>query len=114
MASPVVQLRVPEDMLSEIDDVRGEESRSAWLLRLAGRELSVPSPAADLVALTVVSGELSPGVVCMGAGCWQRNTSRFGLRRLPLCPSCHASLEGRVYETPVPPEAARLLKRGVA
>jgi hypothetical protein len=39
-------------------------------------------------------GEPSPGVACAGSGCWQRNTSRFGLSRVPLCPSCHTALEG--------------------
>src|SRR5690349_22572377 len=30
------------------------------------------------------TGEPSPGVVCMGPGCWERNTRKYGLRQLPL------------------------------
>lgn len=122
MASPVVQLRVPEDTLARIDDVRGEESRTAWLLRLAERELTGGTPETDgagqaapaVAAVKVAGGEPSPGVVCFQPGCWQRDTSRFGLRRLPLCPACHAALEGREYHREVSPEAARLVKRGAA
>ena len=28
----------------------------------------------------------------MGPGCWQRDTSRYGLRRVPLCPACASRL----------------------
>ena len=58
-------------------------------------------------------GEPSPGIVCAGFGCWQRNTSRYGLRKLPLCPACAAALEGRTYQRQIPPGAARLM-RGAA
>lgn len=40
MTSPVLQLRVPEDTLARLDDTRGEETRSAWVLRLIDRELN--------------------------------------------------------------------------
>ena len=60
------------------------------------------------------TGEPSPGVVCMGPGCWQRDTSRYGLRKLPLCPACAAALQGRTYQREIPPSAARLIRRGAA
>jgi hypothetical protein len=40
MASPVVRLSVPEPVLAAIDEVRGEESRSAWILGAIGLRLS--------------------------------------------------------------------------
>ena len=39
MAAPVVQLRVPEDMLAAVDGARGDGTRSAWILALIEREL---------------------------------------------------------------------------
>lgn len=108
--SPVVQVRVPEDTLARIDVARRDDTRSAWMLRLIDRELAVPS--AETV--TVASGEPSPGVACATPGCGQRDTSRYGLRRLPLCPECRASLEGREYIRPLPEGAERLVKRGAA
>jgi hypothetical protein len=35
-----------------------------------------------LAIASVGQGEPSPGVACVGPGCWQRNTSRYGLRRV--------------------------------
>ena len=100
MPAPVLQLRVPEDTLARLDDRRGEETRSAWVLRLIDRELDGPGPAhvtneqsataAPLPALP--AGDSSPGVACAGPGCWQRNTSRYGLHRVPLCPACRAAV----------------------
>jgi hypothetical protein len=60
------------------------------------------------------TGEPSPGVVCMGPGCWQRDTTRYGLRELPLCPACAAALRGETYQRELPPGAARLMRRGAA
>ena len=66
-------------------------------------------------ALTVTGpGEPSPGVVCFTPGCFQRDTRKYGLRQLPLCPACAAALEGRVHKREVPPAAAKLLRRGAA
>ena len=59
-------------------------------------------------------GEPSPGVVCMGPGCWQRDTRKYGLRSLPLCPACAAALQGRAHQREIPPSAARLMRRGAA
>ena len=42
-----------------------------------------PSPSASSLA-TIPGGKPSPGVVCMGPGCWQRDTARYGLGRLVL------------------------------
>jgi len=56
-------------------------------------------------------GEPSPGVLCMGPGCWERNTSRYGLRRLPLCPACAAALGGETYQRKASPGAAQILQR---
>jgi len=72
---------------------------------------SQPDPAPSIAT---TSGEPSPGTACAGPGCWQRNTTRYGLRRLPLCPACRAALEGQVYKREVPESAARLLRRGAA
>ena len=36
----------------------------------------------------------------MGPSCLERSTSRYGLRRLPLCPACAAALAGEVYQRP--------------
>lgn len=59
---------------------------------------SQPGPVAG--ALTV--GEPSPGVLCMGPGCLQRDTVRYGIRRMPLCPACAAALTGTEYRKPQP------------
>jgi hypothetical protein len=50
----------------------------------------------------------------MGPGCLDRSTSRYGLRRMPLCPACAAALLGHHYKRPTPPGAARLSRRGTA
>ena len=66
--SPVVQLRVPEDTLARLDGARGEETRSAWVLRLIGRELGLPGGHAgprSAGPLVLPPGELSPNVLCM-------------------------------------------------
>ena len=121
MAAPVVQLRVPEDMLAAIDGALGDSTRSAWILGLIERELlddsgpSTPVPATSPRGASsgIGPGEPSPGVACKGEGCWQRDTSRYGLREHTLCPACAAALEGRVYQRQAPPGAARLM-RGAA
>lgn len=51
-----------------------------------------------------IVGEPSPCVLCMGPGCWERSTSKHGLRQLPLCPACAAALRGEVYQREAPPE----------
>jgi hypothetical protein len=45
VAASVVQLRVPEDTPARIDEIRGDATRSAWLLRLIDRELVGQQPA---------------------------------------------------------------------
>jgi hypothetical protein len=57
-------------------------------------------------------GEPTPGAVCMGPGCFQRDTRTYGLRKLPLCTACAAALQGHVYQRPGA-ERARAL-RGTA
>jgi hypothetical protein len=124
VAAPVLQLRVPEDTLARLDDARGEETRSAWVLRLIGRELdgqtatqagtqtaanrSDSVPAGPLV---LPSGEPCPGAACSGAGCWNRDTARYGLRRLVLCTACAAALQGHVHQRQPPESAARAARR---
>jgi hypothetical protein len=66
-------------------------------------------PASHPSALVVGAGEPSPGVACAGPQCWERNTSRYGLRRVPLCPACAAALEGQTYQREIPPGAARVI-----
>lgn len=74
----------------------------------------VTSQAAAVTVITAGPGEPSPGVLCMGPGCWERNTSKYGLRQLPLCPACRAALEGRTHQREIPPSAARIMRRGAA
>ena len=121
MPSPVVQLRIPEDTLAAVDGARGDDTRTGWILALVERELldagddsmpTAPGPATASLA-AIGDGQPSPGVVCMGPGCWQRDTARYGLCKLPLCPACAAALEGRTYRREIPPGAARLM-RGAA
>jgi hypothetical protein len=124
LAAPVLQLRVPEDTLARIDGARGEDTRSAWLLRLIDRELDGQAPAsatqpaaappAPASPAALPDGEPSHGTLCMGPGCFQRDTRRYGLRRLPLCTACAAALQGQAYQREAPPGAARTLRRGTA
>ncbi len=115
MAAPVLRLRVPEDTLARLDGTRGEETRSAWILRLIDRELTGQqttsgSAAKDTLTTSptlasMAAGEPSPGVVCMGPGWWERNTAKYGLRRIPLCPpapppSVARSTSGRYRQAP--------------
>jgi hypothetical protein len=126
VASPVVQLRVPEDMLAAVDGTRGDGTRSAWILSLIERELlggdgelvhhddqTNPRSAASPLG-AIPDSEPSGGAVCATPRCWQRDTRLFGLRKLPLCPACRAALEGRAYQRETPPGAARLIHHGVA
>jgi hypothetical protein len=117
VSNPVLQLRVPEDTLARIDHARGDDTRSAWLQRLIDRELAgqTAAPAAAGPSLAALSaGEPSHGTLCMGPGCFQRDTSKYGLRQVPLCRACRAALEGHVYQRDLPPGAARLMRRGAA
>lgn len=118
-------MRVPETTLARLDDARGEETRSAWVLRLIDRELSgqqpapaaqppEPAPAAAVPLGALPPGEPSPGAICMTPRCYERNTSKYGLRRLPLCPACVAALQGQAYKRELPESAARAVRRGAA
>ena len=69
------------------------------------------SPASPSLA-ALPDGEPSPGVMCAGPGCYERSTSKFGLRDVALCPACRAALEGRTHQREIPPGAARLVRRG--
>jgi len=79
-----------------------------------------PGPAAELTsqgsaaAIVITGGEPSLGTACAGPGCWQRNTTRYGLRGLPLCPACAAALQGHTYKREAPESAARAIRRGAA
>ena len=122
MSAPVVQLRVPEDTVARIDQARGGDTRSAWVLRLIDRELDGPRPAhvtnepsvtAALLGALPAS-EPSPGVACSGPGCWNRDTARYGPRRLVLCTACAAALRGQTHKREASPSATRAICRGVA
>jgi len=110
---------VPEDTLARLDGTRGKETRSAWILRLIDRELT-GQPATKNVLTTssslaaIPDGEPSPGALCMTPGCFQRDTRKYGLRKLPLCTACAAALQGQVHKREAPPSAARLTRRGTA
>jgi hypothetical protein len=77
---------------------------------------SVGQPASQGTAAAIASigqGEPSPGAACAGPGCWNRDTARYGLRRLVLCTAC-AALQGHVYKREIPESAARAVRRGNA
>lgn len=69
----------------------------------------VAPPATTAGPVTLPAGEPSPGVICMTPRCFQRDTSRYGLRGLPLCPACAAALQGQAYERPLTAAQARAL-----
>jgi hypothetical protein len=77
--APVLQVRVPEGTLGRLDGTRGEETRSAWALRLIDRELAgqptAPAPASPFLA-ALTDGEPSPGCLELSIAC-------YGLGRLP-------------------------------
>ncbi len=60
------------------------------------------------------NGDPCPGVACAGHGCWNRDTARYGLRRLVLCRACVAALQGDTYKRKAPPGAARATRCGTA
>jgi hypothetical protein len=62
----------------------------------------------------MTDGEPSPGTLCMGPGCFQRDTRTYGLRNLPLCTACAAALQGQVHKRELPEGAARAIRRGAA
>jgi hypothetical protein len=72
-------------------------------------DYAAPHAALSLAALP--DGELGNGAMCMGPGCFQRDTRKYGLRQLPLCPACRAALEGRTHQRAVPESAARASRR---
>jgi len=61
------------------------------------------------VITAIGPGEPGDGAVCVTPSCWQRNTRKYGLRKLPLCPACAAALAGQVYQRPISPAAARAI-----
>lgn len=75
---------------------------------------SQQAPASHPAALALASGDPSHGTACAGPGCWQRDTSRYGLRRVPLCPACAAALGGEIHHRPAPPGATRAAQRTTA
>ena len=121
MTSPVLQLRVPQDVVDRIDAIRGDDTRSAWLQRLIDRELAgqtaTPAPAAPSLAV-IADAEPSHGGICMTPGCWERNTRKYGLRQVRSAPpatqpSRDTSIGGRYRHPPhVPYAAARPDRRG--
>ena len=110
-AGTMVQVRVPPDLLEQIDAAAEGTTRTAWLLDAARSALAdsgrddvplaagLPPPATG----GLVPAEPSPGVACTAPGCWDRTTARYGLRRIPLCPADAAALTGRTYSRPRPP-----------
>ena len=79
-----------------------------------GSSPAPPSPAAVASLAALPEGEPSDGTLCMGPGCFQRDTRTYGLRDLPLCTACAAALQGETYRREVPPGAARVIHRGAA
>lgn len=52
VASTPVQVRIPEPVLAALDEARGDESRSAWVLGAIGLRLS---PLAEVIAEVAVA-----------------------------------------------------------
>ena len=106
--STLVQVRMPNPVLAAVDEAAGDGTRTAWILAAVQDALEgagpgdYPAGPVFPAAGQLVAGEPSPGALCMGAGCWQRDTSRYGLRSLPLCPACAAALTGAEYRKPQP------------
>jgi hypothetical protein len=71
-------------------------------------------PAAAPSLAAIADGEPCPGVACSGPGCLNRDTARYGLRRLVLCTACAAALQGQVHQRQLPESAARAIRRGAA
>jgi hypothetical protein len=63
----------------------------------ASQPASASQGTAALLA-AISPGELSPGTLCMGPGCFQRDTRTYGLRKLPLCTACAAALQCQTYQ----------------
>lgn len=127
-ASTLVQMRVPEDLLERIDLACAGSNRTAWFLGLAARELDETPPASAPVAAgasaaqrSIGAGIPSPGVTCMWAACFSRDTDRYAVtdpgeltrpdyrdqRRDEdkaghvLCKRHAARLEGRAWTAPM-------------
>jgi hypothetical protein len=67
----------------------------------AGTAQPAPGPAAPSLA-AIADGEPSSGALCMGPGCFQRDTRKYGLRELPLCTACTAALQGETCKRNCP------------
>jgi hypothetical protein len=67
-----------------------------------------------VLVTTTSPGEPSAGTLCMGPGCFQRDTRKYGLRQLPLCTACAAALQGHTYQRQIPAGAERAIRRGAA
>jgi hypothetical protein len=66
------------------------------------------------IITTIGHGEPASGTLCMGPGCFGRDTRKYGLRKLPLCTACAAALQGETYKREPPPSAVRAIHRGAA
>jgi hypothetical protein len=86
---------------------------AAMLTSQPGPACQPASQAAAAITITA-DGEPCPGVACSGPGCWNRDTARYGLRRLVLCTACAAALQGHVHQRQLPESAARTIRRGAA
>lgn len=77
-------------------------------------QAAAPAPAGTASLGAIGPGEPSPGVACSVPACWNRDTARYGLRRLVLCTACAAALQGHTYQREMPPGAERVIRRGAA
>ena len=110
-AGVLVQVKVPADLLAEVDAAAAGETRTSWILAAIRAALADTGPDDSPVAEpfppaapgSLVPAEPSPGVACTAPGCWDRATARYGLRRIPLCPADAAALTGQTYRRPRPP-----------
>jgi hypothetical protein len=88
---------------------RGLAASTAPAAQAAAR---LPAGAPSLAPLP--DGEPTPGTLCMGPGCFQRDTRTYGLRKLPLCTGCAAALRGETYQRPIPSGAPRVVRGSAA
>lgn len=97
-----ITIRLPAGLRERIRQARGDLAESEFVVTAITALLDDVGPGDYPAELFLAAGVPSPGVLCMGPGCLQRDASRYGLRSLPLCPACAAALTGTEYRKPQP------------
>jgi hypothetical protein len=76
-------------------------SAAAWPPEPPRRRSHQRQPRRHLPSAQSLAASRAPVSPAPAPGCWQRNTSCYGLRKLPLCPACAAAVTGQVYRREV-------------